>query len=106
MELTGDQLLYLFLGQLIFGAILVVSIMFALKDKTLQMIEGPNGQLLLKIITIFFVCTITGNLALIKIFDASAAAAIFGGVLGYVFGAVAQNGTGAMPTDSQVTKTD
>lgn len=87
MELTSSHLIWLFIGQLGFGAILVIAIATAVKERTLELITGENGPLVLKIITIFFICTVTGNLALMKILDAAATAALFGGVLGYVFGA-------------------
>jgi hypothetical protein len=96
MTLTSDQLLWFLLAQVAFGGVMALVIAFSVRDKAvrLRMVEGSNGgTLLLKVITIIFICTISGNLALMKILDSSAVAAIFGGVLGYVFGSVNRSET-------------
>ena len=84
--LSGDKLTWLFLGQLAFGAILAIATAATLKGNILQLLDQQRGRLVLQIITIFFICTITGNLTLMKIFEPGVAAAMFGAVLGYVFG--------------------
>lgn len=86
MTLTGSQLTSLFLGQLAFGAVLVIAVAVALKGDFIKLLDEGRSKIVVQIVTIFFVCSITGNLTLLKILDPSAAAAIFGGVLGYVFG--------------------
>ena len=83
---TANELLYLFLGEMALGALLVIALAFSLKGRAVELFKGTNGRLLLKIVTIFFVCMITGNLALIRIFDPAVVAALLGAVLGYVFG--------------------
>jgi hypothetical protein len=87
MTLTGEQLTWLFLGQLAFGSVLVIAVAITVKGHLPQLLNQQNGKLALQIITIFFTCTITGNLTLMKILEPAATAALFGAVLGYVFGA-------------------
>jgi hypothetical protein len=60
MTLTGDQLLWLFLGQLAFGAVLAVATAVAQKGNLLQLFEQQRGRMFVEIITLFFVCTIAG----------------------------------------------
>jgi hypothetical protein len=82
-----DQQLYLFLAQLAFGAVLVIAAAVAARGNLPAILDHRHGKFLLQIITIFFVCTITGNLTLMKLLNPSTASALFGAVLGYVFSA-------------------
>jgi hypothetical protein len=84
--LKSEHLMWLFLAQLAFGAALAVALAVYLKERLFQLFDRSRGPLLLKILTIFFVCTITGNLALVGLLEPAAATPLFGAVLGYVFG--------------------
>jgi hypothetical protein len=86
MPLNDNALAALFLGQLIFGSIIVISLAVALKGNLLQLFDRPRGRLALELAAIFFICTITGNLALVSILRPEVVATLFGAVLGYVFG--------------------
>lgn len=80
------HLMWLFGGQLLFGATLCICLAVVLRAQILDLFTAPHGTFFLRVLTLFFIVTITGNLTLLRILEPSVAAAIFGSVLGYVFG--------------------
>ena len=86
MMLTNSQMFWFLLAQLAFGALIVLAAAYTLRANAVRLIERGEGAPFMRMLTILLVCTITGNLALMKFLDPAAVAAIYGGVLGYVFG--------------------
>ena len=86
MQLTGDQILWACLAPIALGALMFIAVVFALKRDTLELFRSDSGGLLLRIFGVTFVAFWVGNLTLAGKVPESAATAIFGSILGYVFG--------------------
>jgi hypothetical protein len=86
MQLTGDQILWACLAPLALGTLMFIAVVVALKRDTLELFRSDNGGLMLRIFAITFVAFWVGNLTLAGRVPESAATAIYGSILGYVFG--------------------
>jgi hypothetical protein len=86
MQLTGEQILWVCLAPIALGTLIFIALIVALKRDVLDLFRSDNGGLLLRIFAITFVAFWVGNLTLAGKVPESAATAIFGGILGYVFG--------------------
>jgi len=96
MQLTGEQILWACLAPLALGTLMFIALVIALKRDTLELFRSDKGGLLLRIFAITFVAFWVGNLTLAGKVPESAATALFGSILGYVFGVAG----GGRPTSS------
>lgn len=86
MQLTGEQLVWVIVAPMALQTGVTVAALFVLKRDVLQLFRSDTGDLLLRVLTLAIVACWVGALALANRFPESAVAAIFGSILGYVFG--------------------
>jgi hypothetical protein len=91
MQLTGEQILWLSLVPLALGTIIFVAILLTLKRDVLELVRSDSGALVIRIFALTFVAFWIGILTIAGKVPESAATAIFGGILGYVFGVGAES---------------
>jgi hypothetical protein len=86
MQLTGEQFLWVCLAPLALGTLMFIAVVVALRRDTLELFRSDKGGLILRVLAITFIAFWVGNLTLADKVPESAATAIFGSILGYVFG--------------------
>jgi riboflavin transporter FmnP len=86
MQFTGQQILWVFLTPIALGTALNITLVIVLKRDILKLILSDKGGSIVRLLTLTLVVFWVGTLALADKVPASAASAIFGSILGYVFG--------------------
>jgi TctA family transporter len=86
MQLTGEQIFWVVLAPIVLGTVLNITVIVVLKRDILELVRSDNAGLIIRVLTITVVACWVGALTLANKVPESAATAIFGSILGYVFG--------------------